>query len=72
MFYPKKARRALNWSQLLSWPHCYKYRLQPLNKSFGKDAIDLEIEQIKKDIILAEAFLASREEEVTKNGEGGE
>ncbi len=62
----------MKWSVLSSWPHCYKYQWQLPNKSYGKDAIDLEIEQIKKDIILADAFLASREEDARNIGTGGE
>jgi len=50
----------MKWSALSSWPHCYKYRWQLPNKSFGKDAIELEIEQIKKDTVLAERYLRSR------------
>jgi len=38
------------------------------SKSFGKDAIDLEIEQIKRDIILAERYLGVSQERHEKTG----
>ena len=58
----------MKWSVLSCWPRCFKSRSELPSKYYGSDAVQLEIEQIKKDIVLANTFLGVSQGRHEKTG----